>query len=73
MPCELLVVPDIIQLTLVWLLIRRLATVSTGWKIKSSKTPELALPRKRAVPDSDFPVAMGGDMTSSGERKRGRS
>lgn len=41
--------------------------------MRSSKTPELALPRKRAVPDSDFPVAMGGDMTSNGESKRGRN
>jgi hypothetical protein len=48
--------------TLVWLLIKRLATVSTGWKINSSKIPELPLPRKRAVPDSDFPEAMGGDI-----------
>ena len=41
---------------------RRLATVSTGWKINNSKIPELALPKKRAVPDSDFPLAMGGDI-----------
>ena len=24
--------------------------------------PELALPKKRAVPDSDFPLAIGGDI-----------
>lgn len=36
--------------------------MSTGWKINSSRIPELALPRKRAVPDSDRPLAGGGDM-----------
>lgn len=45
------------------LFMSRFATVSTGWKHKSSKTPEEAEPRNRAVPDSFLlPDEIGGDI-----------
>lgn len=47
--------------TLFLLLINRLATVSTGWKMSSSAIPDVPEPKIRAVPES-FPLDGGGDM-----------
>jgi hypothetical protein len=58
--------------TLFWLLIKRFATVSTGWKIINSRIPELALPRKRALPDSELLPLIGGDMAFCLIQKRER-
>lgn len=60
-------------LTLDWLLMRRLATVSTGWNRRSSRIPELALPRKRAVPDSECfsETAMDGDIGETRKQQVG--
>lgn len=57
-------------LTLAWLLINLLATVSTGWKMKSSRIPEVALPKKRARPDSEcFLPEGGGDIEGKCKEK----